>query len=154
MNNLKQCLKEFDIKELRKLKYFLGIEVMHSKQGIFISQQKYMLDLLKETKKMVSVVSQFMHNPEESHLKAVNRRLQYLKGSPTRGILFKRPTCTCVTLKAYTDADYVGSLVNKRSSSGYCTLLGGNLVTWRSKKQNEIARSSTKVEFRSMALGI
>lgn len=57
-------------------------------------------------------------------------------------------------LKAYTDVDYAGSLVDKRSTFDYCTLLGGNLVTWRSKKQNEIARSSTKAEFRSMALGI
>ena len=53
MNNLRQrLLKEFDIKELGKLKYFLGIEVAHSKQGIFISQHKYVLDLLKETGKL------------------------------------------------------------------------------------------------------
>ena len=49
---LNQCLaKKFEIKELRRLKYFLGIEVAHSKQGIFISQQKYVIDLLKETSK-------------------------------------------------------------------------------------------------------
>ncbi|WMV48782.1 hypothetical protein MTR67_042167 [Solanum verrucosum] len=53
IQNMKKCLlKEFDIKELGKLKYFLGIEVAHSKQGIFISQQKYVLDLLKETGKL------------------------------------------------------------------------------------------------------
>ena len=50
---LRQCLtKEFEIKELGRLKYFLGIEVAHSKQGIFISQQKYVMDLLKETRKL------------------------------------------------------------------------------------------------------
>ena len=50
---LKQCLvKEFEIKQLGKLKYFLGIEVAHSKKGIFISQQKYVTDLLKETGKL------------------------------------------------------------------------------------------------------
>jgi len=50
MESLKQCLiKEFQIKELGKLEYFLGIEVTHSQQGIFISQQKYILDLLTET---------------------------------------------------------------------------------------------------------
>ena len=53
MNNLKQCLlKEFDIKELRRLKHFLGIEVAHLKQGIFITQQKYVLDMLRETGKL------------------------------------------------------------------------------------------------------
>lgn len=41
-----------------------------------------------------------------------------------------------------------------RSTSGYCTFLGGNLVTWKSKKQNIVARSSAEAEFRAMAMGI
>ena len=54
-NTLKQCLaKKLEIKDLGKLKYFLGIEVARSKQGIFISQHKYVIDLLKETCMMVS----------------------------------------------------------------------------------------------------
>ena len=54
-NTLKQCLaKEFEIKDLGKLKYFLGIEMAQSKQGIFISQQKYVIDLLRETGMMAS----------------------------------------------------------------------------------------------------
>ena len=53
MEALKRCLlQEFEIKELGKLKYFLGIEVAHSRHGIFISQQKYVLDLLIETGKL------------------------------------------------------------------------------------------------------
>ena len=59
-----------------------------------------------------------------------------------------------LTLEAYTDADYAGSIVNRRSTSGYCTFLGGNLVTWRSKKQNVVARSTAEAEFRAMAQGI
>lgn len=58
-----------------------------------------------------------------------------------------------MTLVAYTDADYAGSLVDRRSISSYCTLLGGNLVTWRNKKQNVVARWSVESEFRSMAMG-
>ena len=57
-------------------------------------------------------------------------------------------------LEAYTDADYVGSPVDRRSTSGYCIFLGGNFVTWRSKKHNVVARSSAKAEFRAMAQGI
>ena len=57
-------------------------------------------------------------------------------------------------LEAYTNADYARSLDNRRSTSRYCTLLGGKLVTWRSKKQNVVARSSAKSKFRSMASGI
>ena len=100
----------------------------------------------------VSMVSQFMHYPKENYLQAVHRILQYLKGTPRRGILFKRNGNT--TLEAYTDADYAGSIVDRRSTTGYYTFLGGNLVTWRSKKQNVVARSSAEAEFRAMAQGI
>ncbi|KAG8488224.1 hypothetical protein CXB51_018059 [Gossypium anomalum] len=100
----------------------------------------------------VGVVSQFMHNPKKSHLSAVYQILQYLKGKPGKGILFKKGEN--LTLEASTDADYAGSMVDRRSTSGYCTFLGGNLVTWRSKKQNVVARSSAEAEFRAMALGV
>ena len=193
---MKQRLEnEFEIKELGKLKYFLGIEVAYSTQGIFISQQKYVIDLLAETGKIgckpvftpmdpnhklgeakeepmvdkrmyqrlvgrfiylahtqldiaysVSVISQFMHDPREPHLQAAYKVLHYLKGNPGKGILFKKNDT--LALEAYTDADYAGSIVDRRSTTGYCTFLGGNLITWRSKKQNVVARSSAKLEFR------
>lgn len=57
-------------------------------------------------------------------------------------------------MEAYTNTDYAASLVDRRSTLGYCTFLGGNLITWRSKKQNVVARSSPEAEFRAMALGI
>ena len=79
-----------------------------------------------------SVISQIMHDPREPHLQAAYRVLHYLKGNPEKGILFKKNNT--LTLEAYTNADYAGSLVNRRSTIGYCTFLGGNLVTWRSKK--------------------
>ena len=75
--------------------------------------------------------------------------LHYLKANPSQGILFRRNTG--LALEAYTDADYAGSPIDRRSTTGYCTFLGGNLVTWRSKKQNVVARSSAEAEFRAMA---
>lgn len=57
-------------------------------------------------------------------------------------------------LEAYTDADYAGSPMDRMSISGYCTFLGGNFVTWRSKKQNVVARSNAKAEFKAMAQGV
>ena len=93
-----------------------------------------------------------MHCPREVHLQATYRILHYLKGTPGRGILYKRNKNTI--LEAYTDADYAGSITDRRSTSGYCTFLGGNLVTWRSKKQDVVARSSAEAEFRAMAQGI
>lgn len=92
-----------------------------------------------------SVVSQFMHNPKEVHLQAAYRLLHYLKETPGQGILFKKNAI--LILDAYTDADYAGSIVDRRSTIGYCTFIGGNLVTWRSKKQNVVARSSANQNF-------
>jgi ATP-dependent RNA circularization protein (DNA/RNA ligase family) len=100
----------------------------------------------------ISVVSQFMHNLKEAHLRAVNRILQNLKGSPRKGVMLKKEDM--LTLENYTDADYAGSLVDRRSTSRYCTFLGGDLITWRSKKHNVVARSIAEAEFRSMAVGI
>jgi len=57
-------------------------------------------------------------------------------------------------MKVYTDADYARSIVDRRSTTDYCMFLGGNLVTWRSKKQNVVARSSAEAEFRAMAQGV
>jgi len=59
-----------------------------------------------------------------------------------------------LTVEGYTDAGYVASLTNRSSTIGYCTFIGENLVTWRCKKQNVVARSSAEVEFHAMALGI
>jgi len=90
----------------------------------------------------VSVVSQFTHDSRERHLQALNRIFQYLKVSPGKALLFKKGEN--LSMKIYADADYAGSIVDKISTISYCMFLGGNLVTWRSKKQNAVARSSAK----------
>ncbi|KAL5771548.1 hypothetical protein ACOSP7_015702 [Xanthoceras sorbifolium] len=83
------------------------------------------------------MVSQFIHNPKEVHIQAVYRILQYLNATPGKGIVLKKGSS--LTLEVYMIADYVGSVVDRRSTSGYCTFLGGNLVTWNSKKQGIVA---------------
>lgn len=80
----------------------------------------------------LSVVSQYMHNPGEQHMNAMMRILRYLKGSPSKGILFKRNSH--LSVEGYTDVHWAGSIDDKRSTSGYFTFVRGNLVTWRSKK--------------------
>ncbi|XP_031263275.1 uncharacterized protein LOC116121459 [Pistacia vera] len=99
----------------------------------------------------VSVVSQHMHNPQEKHLEAVNRILRYLKKTPGKGLFFRKTNERKV--EAFTDADWAGSTSDRRSTSGYCTFVWGNLVTWRSKKQTVVGRSSARAKFRAMAQG-
>ena len=101
----------------------------------------------------LSIVSQFMHNPGEQHMNAVMRILRYLKSTPGKGILFTK-NVDCQSVDAYSDADWAGAIDDRRSTLGYFSFVGGNLVTWRSKKQNVFARSSAEAEFKGMALGI
>ena len=82
-----------------------------------------------------------MHDRQEPHLQVAYRVLRYLKGTSKKGILFEQNNS--LALEAYTNANYAGSILDRRFTKGYCTFLGGNLVTWRSKKKNVVARSST-----------
>ncbi|XP_039166828.1 uncharacterized mitochondrial protein AtMg00810-like [Eucalyptus grandis] len=93
-----------------------------------------------------------MNRPTEKHLQAVFRILQYLKRSPGRGLYFKKTEKR--NMEIFTDADWVGSLMDQRSTTGYCTFVWGNMVTWRSKKQPVVARSSAEAEVRAMCQGI
>ncbi|KAL6345607.1 hypothetical protein AAG906_017337 [Vitis piasezkii] len=76
---------------------------------------------------VVSVISQFMHSPKDVHFQVAYRVLRYLKSTPGKGILFKKGVE--LSLEASLDANSVGLIVDRRSTLGHCTLLGGNLVT-------------------------
>jgi hypothetical protein len=93
-----------------------------------------------------------MHNPSEEHMEAVMRIIRYLKGAPGRGIQFKKNGH--LDVMGYTDADWAGSITDRRSTAGYFTYVGGNLVTWRSKKQKSVALSSAESELRGVVKGI
>ena len=82
----------------------------------------------------------------------VMRILRYLKGTSSKGILFKKNDH--LDLLAYTNVDWAEDREDKRSTSGYFTLVGGNLVTWKSKKQKVVVLSSAEAEFRGIAQGI
>ncbi|WMV38201.1 hypothetical protein MTR67_031586 [Solanum verrucosum] len=99
------------------------------------------------------VVSQFMHNPEEKHMNTIMFILKYLKSAPANGILFTKCVDPLVT-NVYTDVDWAENIDDRRSTSKYFTFVGGNLVTWRSKSQNVVARSSAEAKFRGMTLEI
>ncbi|KAA0043290.1 hypothetical protein IC582_028945 [Cucumis melo] len=100
---------------------------------------------------VVSVVNQFMQAPYEEHMEAIKRILRYLKTTPGKRLFRKTDR---KTIEAYTNLDWVGSVINRKPSSGYCTFVWGNLVTWRIKKQSVVVRSNAEAENRAMSLGI
>ncbi|XP_057965251.1 secreted RxLR effector protein 161-like [Malania oleifera] len=102
---------------------------------------------------VVSVISQLMHNPSKSHMEAVIQILRYLKSSPGKGLMFSKHNSQPMVYR-YTDADWAGNIIDRKSTSGYFTFVGGNIVTWRSKKQKVVALSSAEAEFRGMAKGL
>jgi hypothetical protein len=93
-----------------------------------------------------------MHDPRVVHQEAVDRILRYLKGCSGRGLLIEKNKH--MRIEVYTDADWAGCQDDRKSTSGHCAFVGGNVVSWRSKKQNVMARSTSEVEYRAMALDV
>lgn len=90
-----------------------------------------------------------MHSPKEENQEAVYKIIKYMKSSPEKGLFFKKGQYK--GLESFTDADWVGSTIYRRSTSEYYTFIRGNLVIRGSKEQNVVARSSVETEYRSMA---
>ena len=90
-----------------------------------------------------------MHAPTMGDWHKVDRILRYLKGSPGRGICMKNNQSSEIV--GYCDADWAGDSKDRRSTTGYCMFVGGNLVAWKSKKQSVVSRSSSEAEYRAMA---
>ncbi|EOY04903.1 Cysteine-rich RLK (RECEPTOR-like protein kinase) 8 [Theobroma cacao] len=129
ISSLKSFLHtQFQTKDLGLLKYFLGVEVTKSKKGISLSQRKYVLDLLTETRKLGA--------------KPCNAPM-----TPICNLQKKMVNC----LKTLKNADWAGSKSDRRSTTKYCVFIGGNLVSWKSTKQNVVSRSSVESEYRAMA---
>ncbi|XP_004305316.1 PREDICTED: uncharacterized protein LOC101302857 [Fragaria vesca subsp. vesca] len=101
----------------------------------------------------VNTVCQFMTNPTDVHYAAVKRILRYLKGTIQKGIFYSSTGAlsNAVTVKAFCDADWAGEVIQKRSTTGFIVYLGLCPVSWQSKKQGTVSRSSTESEYRSLA---
>lgn len=97
----------------------------------------------------VNKLSQFLQAPSDIHWKAVKRIFRYLKGTIKQGIWIQRTDRIDVT--GFADADWASCPDDRRSTAGYCVYLGDTLVSWSSKKQQFVARSSTKSEYRALA---
>ena len=90
-----------------------------------------------------------MATPRSPHYAAIPRILRYLKGTIFDGLHFS--SHSSLTLQAYSDADWVGDPTDRRSTIGYCFLLGDSLISWRSKKQIVVACSNIEAEYRALA---
>ncbi|CAH9146720.1 unnamed protein product [Cuscuta epithymum] len=188
----------FHMKDLGFLKYFLGIEVARSADGIFLCQRKYTLDIISETGLLgakpthfpieqnhnlaisqsdfladpeayrrlvgrllylsftrpdlayaVHILSQFMQAPRQDHWTAALRVVRYLKGTPGQGILLSS-TCD-LTLTGWCDSDWASCPLTRWSLTGWIVFLGTSPISWKTKKQHTVSRSSTEAEYRSMA---
>ncbi|GKC62650.1 putative ribonuclease H-like domain-containing protein [Tanacetum coccineum] len=184
----------FQMSLMGELTFFLGLQVKQNKGGIFISQDKYVAEILKkfdlvnvkaaitpmETKLpltkdeeafdvdvhlyrsmigslmyltasrpdimyAVCVCSRFQVTPKTSHLNAVKRIFKYLKGKPNLGLWYPRESP--FDLEAFSDSDYGGSNLDRKSTTGGCQFLGQRLISWQCKKQTIVATSTTEAEY-------
>ncbi|GJW88032.1 putative ribonuclease H-like domain-containing protein [Tanacetum coccineum] len=173
----------FQMSSMGELTFFLGLQVKQKPNGIFISQDKYVAEILKkfdfasvktastpiETQKplvkdeeasdvdvhlyrsmigslmyvtasrpkivfAVCACSRFQVTPKTSHLSAVKRIFRYLKGKPKLGLWYRRESL--FDLESYSDSDYTGANLDRKSTTGGCQFLGRRLITWQCKKAN------------------
>ncbi|GJS57436.1 putative ribonuclease H-like domain-containing protein [Tanacetum coccineum] len=184
----------FQMSSMGELIFFLGLQVKQKTDGIFISQDKYVADMLKkfdlasvktaitpmETKMAltkdeeadevdvhlyrsmigslmyltasrpdimfaVCACSRFQVTPKTSHLNAVKRIFKYLKGKPNLGLWYPRESS--FDLEAFSDSDYAGANLDRKSTTGGCQFLGSRLISWQCKKQTIVATSTTEAEY-------
>ncbi|GJT86829.1 putative ribonuclease H-like domain-containing protein [Tanacetum coccineum] len=184
----------FQMSSMGELTFFLGLQVKQKEDGIFISQDKYVAEILKkfdfasvktastpiETQKpltkdeeaadvdvhlyrsmigslmyltasrpdimfAVCACSRFQVTPKTSHLHAVKRIFRYLKGKPKLGLWY--PRVSSFDLEAYSDSDYAGANLDRKSTTGGCQFLGRRLISWQCKKQTIMATSTTEAEY-------
>ncbi|XP_016902988.2 uncharacterized mitochondrial protein AtMg00810-like [Cucumis melo] len=95
----------------------------------------------------INRVSQFMHKSTVIHFLAVKRILRYLCGTPTLGINFREGL---FSLQTFCDSDWAGDTSDRHFTYGFIAFLGSYLISWSSKKQPPISRSSTEAEYRSL----
>lgn len=114
-----------------------------------VGKLNYLTNTRPDLAYTVQTLSQFMHSPRSTHLSALQHTLRYVAHTSHQGILLR--ASTQLTLQAFSDADWASCVDSRRSITGYILLFGNSPITWKSKKQNTVSKSSSEAEYRAMA---
>nr|GEW76485.1 putative ribonuclease H-like domain-containing protein [Tanacetum cinerariifolium] len=143
-----------------ELTFFLGLQVKQKDDGILISQYKYVAHILKKfdfvtmksastpiktNKALIKDKEAEDVTPKVLHLHAVKRIFRYLKDQPKLGLWYPRDSP--FDSKAFSNSDYAGASLDRKSTTGGCQFLGKRLISWQCKKQTIIANSTTEAEY-------
>ncbi|KAI5354358.1 hypothetical protein L3X38_007253 [Prunus dulcis] len=153
----------FEMKDLGKLKFFLGLQVSHGSKVLrdsgevltdptlfrsIVGALQYLTFTRPDLAYSVNSVCQYVNQPTDLHWHLVKRILRYVQGTLAFGLSF---TAGDMNLSAYSDADWAGDINTRRSTTGFVIFLGSNPISWQSKKQGSVSRSSTEAEYRALA---
>ncbi|GJV26771.1 putative ribonuclease H-like domain-containing protein [Tanacetum coccineum] len=159
---------KFQMSSMGELTFFLGLQVQQKKKGIFISQDKYVHEILRKynytdvksastptdlEKPLVqdgdaADVDEHLYRSmigSLMYLTASRPDIIYLKGKPSLGLWYSKDSPW--ELVAYTDSDYAGATQDRKSTTGGCQFLGNRLISWQCKKQTVVATSTTEAEY-------
>ena len=157
---VKDLLKKFDFEGMKPLSTPMSSSIKIDKdengKAVDITKYRGMIGSLlyltasrPDIMYSVCLCARYQSNPKESHLNAVKRIFRYLSGNKNLGLWY--PKGTHIELFSYTDADWAGCTIDRKSTSGTCHFLGFALVSWFSKKQNSVALSTAEAEYISAA---
>ncbi|GJT42761.1 putative ribonuclease H-like domain-containing protein [Tanacetum coccineum] len=164
----KMMHKKFQMSSMGELTFFLGLQVNQKEDGIFISQDKYVIEILKKfsftdvkTANTPMKTQKLLFKDKDGeevdvHLyRSMIGSLMYLTSSrpdiifavcqPKLGLWYLKDSP--FDLVAYTDSDYAGASLDRKSTTGVCQFLGSRLILWQCKKQTVVANSTTKAEY-------
>ncbi|XP_050889504.1 secreted RxLR effector protein 161-like [Lathyrus oleraceus] len=155
-NYCKELLKFFDMDNCKEnaIPMGLGSYVDIDESGIPVDITKYrgmigsLLYLMVSRPDIifsVCICARFQVNPKESHFIVVKRIMKYLKGTTNVGLWY--PKGSICNLVGYSNSGYVGSKIDRKSTSGTCHILGNALVSWACKKQASVALSTAEAEY-------
>ncbi|GJU28922.1 ribonuclease H-like domain-containing protein [Tanacetum coccineum] len=122
-----------------------GVSVNKTLVRGMIGSLMYLTASIPDIQFSTCLYARYQANPKESHLVAVKRIFRYLKGTPNIDLWY--PKGSCFNLKAYSESDYAGCNLDRKSTSGACQILGGKLVCWSAMKQSSVAMSSAEAEY-------